>query len=91
MKSPSLGNVQLLRNPSLSNRQPPARHALATLGLPSCVNGMAISVAQQLQRHHPAPADDSAKCFQAIDLYIAKKVFLFDLLNALLQNAEEVQ
>lgn len=82
----------LLHNPSLSNRQPPACHALATCGpaqlckLHCNQRGKAAR-----KRHHSAPADYCVTCFQAIDFYIANKVFLFDLLNALLQNAEEVQ
>lgn len=37
------------------------------------------------------PADDCVTCFQAIDFYIANKAFLFELLSAVLQNAEEGQ
>lgn len=36
------------------------------------------------ERHRLVPADDSVMCFQAIDFYIANKVFLFDLLSTVL-------
>lgn len=90
MKSHSLGNVlSCIILHSLTGSHLPGM-LWPPVGLPSCVNCTAISMARQLEGGTAWCLQITCvTCFQVIDFYIANKVFLFDLLNALLQNVQE--